>query len=1406
MIDTTTQKTDSYDSITATETFDATEKSTNRPTDTNSKSSTLTDFSTETDFISMNTETTTQYPVFSTRGGDIEERTEAEVVVITSSGSSHTEPTAYRTYSTTQKSESTTVREKDTSTRSYFPAYETTNNIWYKDFDSTSTMKDITTTDNPNNKYTGETKYTSKQENLIIIYGQNDVTESATEQFTLYTQDSSIKYYPTIDSDELVQSSSTIHVESTVKPLIKHNEFSTWIPFIDNKNTKSPENQRQLNNKNTEIEKSSTHEILNKESKTTTPISINTYPPITPINIQGISQPSHSKNLYTTEYFETKKIYSPMVSTVIDSKDETTQNTMMLTDIFSKSDSLPTTQTDSGSTDSITTNVIYFPRRNETMQLDNTTKPSDIENVTYNPQLSTESSAVTITLPATRTTTISDFYTERPIVTTDINPITTSTSSIQTFSQIEKATTKITSPPNFDAITPRASHTTSALSGLENMESTTITNKFEVTLKEFEPVTEAEKNLVNTTTESISITTEQESVLLSEKKSDKSITSTQFPSKYSDYTSPEEDKINIEATTKGDISAQTLKDLETETIYSNTETVGFSDSTTLKNYEHIGKGNAYSDNETVFIDLEVTTLSSREFETETEKRPEVSTKSETNFIGTTTMASTSKSLPTVNDISLKTTTEGTYLSIEKLPTETEKTFHEVETTTHSTNTIITSSQETKMIDVELLTTTSAQKEETWFDITEKSFTATPKIMESTNAKTISTESDIEATSKDYTTTSDLFESENTKNYFITTERSIVFEKITPFTKEEAFITVTPKGPNEVSYTSDLSTLISMNTEKEKVFTSEATVLEPETTLRILKESTPFESRDIETTTVETTTDVTKLMDIESNSKTDIETETTTLTNLPYVGKENEVIKLISDVTTPRVPYFKTTLIMTTKIYEDASVQTRPTSEIPYEFTNDFEVNSDASTLETTRTEFVTQSPAFEINTSEKVSQDLDTTTKSSEIIFTSPYFRESDLPSEKSTKSSDSFPKDISTTEYLTYGISETAVNGTSKTIVSVNQDTNIYTKATSNDTLIVTTESGKNIDNITSNYYESIPTTLDVNSTKKVSSTEPRTTEPTYNDKINEITGTSITEFKSDEFTTRFISTESSETQTNPTDVDYFESTYNDIVTTSLESITTDTSQSYYPSTSSHQSSLKDEINIYTPPSSKKPYVTDSITESDIEFAASTVVYNEERKVLVVSTPDDNSKTTYVLITPTTSHNDVIIKNITTTTRYTTDSDQYTSSEPFTNIENVFTTEAYDFIKTTPKKSTILPDLSTSTDNITSRRKDVDIPAWTDSTLLTDWTSTDTNTLTTETFNYFQCKENRDCPMEKACLNGVCQDPCEMLRSQCKQNSRCKVVDHAAVCVCDDAAGNFCIRGMHLRYFCIPDRVIMYK
>lgn len=45
-------------------------------------------------------------------------------------------------------------------------------------------------------------------------------------------------------------------------------------------------------------------------------------------------------------------------------------------------------------------------------------------------------------------------------------------------------------------------------------------------------------------------------------------------------------------------------------------------------------------------------------------------------------------------------------------------------------------------------------------------------------------------------------------------------------------------------------------------------------------------------------------------------------------------------------------------------------------------------------------------------------------------------------------------------------------------------------------------------------------------------------------------------------------------------------------------------------------------------------------------------------------------------------------------------------------------------------------------------------------------------------CTSDSECPINQACINKLCQNPCSDSR-QCDQNSECRAVNHRPVCVC---------------------------
>ena len=52
------------------------------------------------------------------------------------------------------------------------------------------------------------------------------------------------------------------------------------------------------------------------------------------------------------------------------------------------------------------------------------------------------------------------------------------------------------------------------------------------------------------------------------------------------------------------------------------------------------------------------------------------------------------------------------------------------------------------------------------------------------------------------------------------------------------------------------------------------------------------------------------------------------------------------------------------------------------------------------------------------------------------------------------------------------------------------------------------------------------------------------------------------------------------------------------------------------------------------------------------------------------------------------------------------------------------------------------------------------------------------------ECRSDTDCPLDKACEQLVCQDPCVVRGTVCGQNAVCRTQQHRPVCFCPDGWG----------------------
>ncbi|CAK1581916.1 unnamed protein product, partial [Parnassius mnemosyne] len=136
--------------------------------------------------------------------------------------------------------------------------------------DKSYTMQGITRSDTTMDDLTLSTSTVE----AVTKSTNNLVAEDTTPGISFYTEFNN-QYQSTLDSDELVQSSSTINSESTVKPFSSRTETNGTTKYSnDNKLYKTPENQRKLNNNYTHVtsipEFIKQNEIIDQVSTTTT--------------------------------------------------------------------------------------------------------------------------------------------------------------------------------------------------------------------------------------------------------------------------------------------------------------------------------------------------------------------------------------------------------------------------------------------------------------------------------------------------------------------------------------------------------------------------------------------------------------------------------------------------------------------------------------------------------------------------------------------------------------------------------------------------------------------------------------------------------------------------------------------------------------------------------------------------------------------------------------------------------------------------------------------------------------------------------------------------------------------------------------------------------------------------------
>mgnify|MGYP002715703599 CR=1 FL=1 len=64
------------------------------------------------------------------------------------------------------------------------------------------------------------------------------------------------------------------------------------------------------------------------------------------------------------------------------------------------------------------------------------------------------------------------------------------------------------------------------------------------------------------------------------------------------------------------------------------------------------------------------------------------------------------------------------------------------------------------------------------------------------------------------------------------------------------------------------------------------------------------------------------------------------------------------------------------------------------------------------------------------------------------------------------------------------------------------------------------------------------------------------------------------------------------------------------------------------------------------------------------------------------------------------------------------------------------------------------------------------------------------------ECTSSSECPLNKACINQKCTDPCP---GTCGQNARCEVINHSPICSCNSGFTG----DSFTRCYPIPGRII---
>lgn len=1201
----------------------------------------------------------------------IEARTESDDNIITEKGPINLEPTLF---TNAPRTTGTTIPGTNTETILTILTSGTTS--YTTKALPTETMKATTESKDLNETTTNE-PFTA------INYG----TEFITQNTISYTDIGSKNYSTTLDSDELVQSSSTMHIESTEKPYIKRNESEPSTPSTENKNTKNPENQRQLNNNYTE---------------TTQATKLNTFSLHTSSEIDATTTTT-SSNLYTTDAAltkETTQVIALQFSTIT-AKNETDAETVIgeTTDNFVES----TQNSESTTTEIVTAN-------------------------NYNVMSSTESqTALTESISISLQSTI--VHELSTAISTESNKISTL--------QSEQSTDTITDN------TPIQPDTGTKTDTIANQQ----VDQILVSQNNSSPVSTASTAKVTETeqTELFTVFTidfkDNESTIIIDTKTDKEpeVTTQLHKNDKTDYTT--------EST-----SFTHENSIDTTSEFREITTTDTSTRTST-NAQHFTKPSIQHVSDTVTTDSETVTnpmlLS------------EVTSKTTIDHV-----------VPTSIDIKLETSTPLMSTTQMEMSNTITDTSHEIST---------------KIFKDDIATNTLLDKDQTValnsMVTTEYFIEARTKI--STNDDTTSSMRDIIVMESTSSTINLEKTTETRKNIVTTTNNSESLKKVTEFPYFGADNTE-KEIANQQSSTlwEDIETSSQKTTLQTHV--SDYSTQHDKETTRNIKETMPTIQSQFSTHLVNDDNTVTMssrpkttetiLDSSTSNSFTyTVLNEAITTTSTSYTKHSQEDITKPYEISTPIV------IEATARDYTDKSTEKAITSmkeEVASTITEDDFAQSTSQTTE--HMDITSNNDSFDEIDKMFTQETSQTTQKVLEVTSTTSY---------KSIHVADSTSETITTQSpeldhYTTTESNEvsTADISTSNIIITESYPTNTVIVVTSQsiDNQNTTLKQNENTEGV-----NAVATSTINSQSHSINMHADTTSEPKVGTRVS-------IESTTEQFSGSVPSKQETDTHTTtvkinnnmPYDMDYtgtqFESTVDNVVIMTTSTSATNIYNANITEVTTNIQETTSETEIFTT-------TTESESSSEVTFTPSaytTKSYNTSITEVSTNTEETTSETE-MFITSTQS----------TSKPLATSTVQYS---PVTSIPTIV--HIYDKTATaTPVTENIekSPNASTSTENMSPRqRENIDISAWTDSTFTTDLTSTESSVQTTETVtNVKQCEVNSQCSVDKACLNGVCQNPCETARSLCTKSVACKVVNHTAVCVCDDAAGVYCVRGMHFLF-----------